>query len=42
MLLKMPDKKEVLETLNGSNLKAAPGTDGITGLLYKTCWNSLD
>ena len=40
MLGKVPDKKEVLETLNNSNLKAAPGTDGLTSLLYKVCWDS--
>ena len=31
----------MLETLNNSNLKAAPGTDGLTSLLYKVCWDSL-
>ena len=41
MLLAIPEKKEVLETLNNCNLKAAPGTDGLTSLLYKVCWDSL-
>ena len=41
MLSKIPDKKDVLDTLNDSNLNAAPGTDGITSLLYKVCWDSL-
>ena len=41
MLGAPPDKKEVLETLNESNLRAAPGTDGISSLLYKLCWDTL-
>ena len=41
MLSSAPDKKEVLETLKEANLKAAPGTDGITSLVYKQCWDSV-
>ena len=41
MLAKVPDKKEVLETLQEANAHAAPGTDGITSLLYKVCWDSV-
>ena len=36
-----PTKAEVLETLNAANHKAAPGTDGITSLVYKVCWDYL-
>ena len=41
MLLATPTKQEVLETLNAANLKAAPGTDGITSLFYKVCWDTM-
>ena len=41
MLLAPPSQDEVKEVLFNSNLKAAPGTDGLTSLLYKECWNSL-
>ena len=41
MLSKSPGKEEVLKTLKEANLRAAPGTDGITSLVYKLCWNSL-
>ena len=41
MLAKVPDKEEVLETLMEGNVKAAPGTDGITSLVYRQCWDSL-
>ena len=37
----VPGKKEGLETLNEANLQAAPGTDGITSLFYKVCWDSV-
>ena len=39
MLLALPCKEEVKEVLFSSNLKAAPGTDGLTSLLYKECWD---
>ena len=41
MLLAIPTKKEVEETILESNLHAAPGTDGITSYLYKECWQIL-
>ena len=41
MLLAMPSKEDVFNTLKASNLKAAPGTDGITSLVYKECWDSM-
>ena len=34
-----PSKEKVKEILFKSNLNAAPGTDGITSLLYKECWD---
>ena len=40
-LEKMPAKEEVREVLFKSNLNAAPGTDGITSLLYKELWDLL-
>ena len=39
MLLALPNKDEIKEVLFNSNLKAAPGTDGLTSLLYKECWD---
>ena len=41
MLLALPDLEEVKAVLFSSNLKAAPGTDGLTSLLYKECWDYL-
>ena len=41
MLLALPDLEEVKDVLFSSNLKAAPGTDGLTSLLYKECWDAL-
>ena len=40
-LEKLPDKEEVKFVLFESNLNAAPGTDGITSLLYKVHWDLL-
>ena len=40
-LASIPKKQEVLETLKEANLQAAPGTDGITSLVYKLCWSSM-
>ena len=37
----VPVKDEVKEVLFNSNLNAAPGTDGITSLLYKEHWDQL-
>ena len=41
ILKKMPSKDEVGEILKLSNLNAAPGTDGITSLLYQEHWDIL-
>ena len=40
-LEELPDKDEVKYILFESNLNAAPGTDGITSLLYKEHWDIL-
>ena len=40
-LKKLPGKTEVKEVLFQSNTNAAPGTDGITSLLYKEHWDLL-
>ena len=41
ILLAPPDKDEVFATLKDANHGAAPGTDGITSLVYKLCWDSM-
>ena len=41
MLSAPPDKDEVYETVQEANHRAAPGTDGITSLVYKLCWSSM-
>ena len=41
MLLAPPTKEDVKEVLSSSNLHAAPGSDGITSLLYNVCWDTL-
>ena len=41
MLLVIPTKEEVFDTLKEANANAAPGTDGISSLVYKQCWDSL-
>ena len=40
-LLAPPEKEEIKNILFNSNLNAAPGTDGITSLLYKVHWDIL-
>ena len=40
-LEKLPSKEELYKTLSLSNLNASAGTDGITALVYKECWNDL-
>ena len=40
-LVGLPDKDEVKDVLFNSNPNAAPGTDGITSLLYKEHWDVL-
>ena len=41
MLPALADLEEAKDVLYSSNLKAVPGTDGLTSLLYKECWDSL-
>ena len=41
MLIAEPTKSEVEESVKSSNLQAAPGSDGITSLVYKECFNIL-
>ena len=36
-----PTLKSVKETIDASNLHAAPGCDGIPSLLYKVCWDTV-
>ena len=36
-----PTIKQIRDTINLSNLHAAPGCDGIPSLLYKVCWDIL-
>ena len=33
--------QDVKETVDNSNLHAAPGNDGIPSLFYKACWNTM-
>ena len=40
-LNKAPSSAEVKESLWTSNLNSAPGTDGLTNLVYKQCWDVL-
>ena len=39
MFLKSPTKDEVKESLWSAKINAAPGTDGLTNLVYKHCWD---
>ena len=41
MLIAPPNKAEVEKSVNTSNLQAAPGTDGITSLVYKEHFDIL-
>ena len=41
MMKKVPDKKEVKESVFSANSEAAPGTDGLSMLVYKHCWEIL-
>ena len=36
-----PTQQDVLDTINDSNLHAAPGCDGIPSLFYKVCWDTV-
>ena len=40
-LLATPTSEEIKAVVLASNLKAAPGTDGIPSLLYATCWSVM-
>ena len=39
MFLKPPTKDEVKESLWSAKISAAPGTDGLTNLVYRHCWD---
>ena len=41
MLNKLPQKSEVLQVLQSCSSNSAPGTDGLTALLYKHHWDLL-
>ena len=41
MLSAIPTKEEVKESVMSSNVHGAPGSDGITSLLYRECFNIL-
>ena len=41
MLVAKPTKAEVMEPVKTSNVNAAPGSDGITSLVYRECFNIL-
>ena len=41
MMLKVPTKAEVKESVWSANINAAPGNDGLTNLVYKHCWEVL-
>ena len=41
MLVTKPTKAEVEESVKTSNVDAAPGSDGITSLVYRECFNIL-
>ena len=41
MLVAAPTKEEVEESVKTSNIHAAPGSDGITSLVYRECFNIL-
>ena len=41
MLSAPATKQEVKDAIAASNLHASPGTDGITSLLYNTCWDII-
>ena len=41
MSSKPPSKEDVKESVWSANLNAAPGTDGLTNLVYRHCWDIL-
>ena len=40
-LIKEVTKEEVKKSVFSSNLNAAPGTDGLTNVVYKSCWDIM-
>ena len=38
---KVPTKEDVKESVWSANINAAPGTDGLTNLVYRHCWDIL-
>ena len=41
ILFAPPTMDDVKETVDNSNLNAAPGNDGIPSLFYKKCWDTM-
>ena len=41
LLSATPTMEDVKETIDNSNLNAAPGNDGIPSLFYKKCWDTM-
>ena len=41
MMMKLPIKSEIKESLWTSNLHAAPGSDGLTSFFYQQCWDVI-
>ena len=41
MLESLPTSEEILRCLSSSNLNASAGSDGISSLVYKECWDVL-
>jgi hypothetical protein len=41
ILMSPPTLQSVKDTIDASNLHAAPGCDGIPSLLYKVCWEAI-
>ena len=41
MMVKIPSKDEVKDSVWSANTNAAPGNDGLTNLVYRHCWSIL-
>ena len=41
MMRKIPSKEDVRESVWTARVDAAPGSDGLTMLVYRHCWNTL-
>ena len=41
MFLKIPTKKDVKDSHWSAKVNAAPGTDGLTNLVYRHCWDTI-